>query len=93
MTEHLQVDYIDRVLKPYALKINKPLLLIWDSHSSHMTPMIKNYITITSTCKLSQPENIKWAINNNQIASVISSKKKLAKQNSSIVLPKSELIR
>ena len=44
MNEMLQIDYINRVIEPYSQIIGKKILLIWDQHESHKTPLIKDYV-------------------------------------------------
>ena len=44
MNEDLIIDYIDKVVEPYSQMIGKKLLLIWDQHESHKTPLVKNYL-------------------------------------------------
>ena len=44
MNEHLQIDYINKVLEPYSEKDSKKLFLIWDQHESHKTALVKSHL-------------------------------------------------
>ena len=43
MNENLIIDYDDKVVEPYSKKIGKKILMIWDQHTSHKTPLVKEY--------------------------------------------------